>query len=204
MSEGRLSSCRWKLWSDFIFSPSTSRISIQIPRRSSQGSDSIFREPSRLENWIRYRRNGAFPWTLRSKKLFSPFLPSLPIPLSLNPLLPLQGQTLVANIDHRDSSSLHLSLFDPSDPSSLASHESSINVQLVREGLARIDKRSRLREAYPGVVRALDRAQEEARRGRYGAYELGDVNLLNFLSLSLCIALLIGNWRGFDAVLYRS
>jgi len=64
---------------------------------------------------------------------------------------------------------------------------------LVREGLARIDKRSRLREAYPGVVRALDRAQEEARRGRYGAYELGDVNLLNFLSLSLCIALLIGN-----------
>ncbi|GAA5925886.1 uncharacterized protein JCM15063_005152 [Sporobolomyces koalae] len=86
-----------------------------------------------------------------------------------------EGQTLVANIDHRDSSQLQLSLFDPNDPASLASHESSINVQLVREGLARIDRRSRLREAYPGVVRALDQAVTEAKRGRYGAYELGDV-----------------------------
>ncbi|GAA5853221.1 hypothetical protein JCM3766R1_000199 [Sporobolomyces carnicolor] len=89
-----------------------------------------------------------------------------------------EGQTLVANVDHRDAVGqqlLHLSLFDPSDPASLASHESSINVQLVREGLARVDRRSRLREAYPGVVRALDLAVGEAKRGRYGAYELGDI-----------------------------
>ncbi|GAA5961162.1 hypothetical protein JCM3765_001249 [Sporobolomyces pararoseus] len=86
-----------------------------------------------------------------------------------------EGQNLVANIDHRDPQQLHLSLFDPSDPASLTSHESSINVQLVREGLARIDKRSRLRDAYPGVVRALDQAVLEAKRGRYGAYELGDI-----------------------------
>ncbi|GAA5892084.1 hypothetical protein JCM5296_004053 [Sporobolomyces johnsonii] len=86
-----------------------------------------------------------------------------------------EGQNLVANIDARDPNLLHLSLFDPADPASLTSHESSINVQLVREGLARIDRRSRFRDAYPGVVRALDAAQAEAKRGRYGAYEMGDV-----------------------------
>jgi staphylococcal nuclease domain-containing protein 1 len=86
-----------------------------------------------------------------------------------------EGQTLVANIDHREPNQLYLSLFDPSDPTSLTSHESSINVQLVREGLARIDRKSRLRDAYPGVVKALEQASKEAKRGRYGAYELGDI-----------------------------
>ncbi|GAA5856749.1 hypothetical protein JCM8547_008820 [Rhodosporidiobolus lusitaniae] len=89
-----------------------------------------------------------------------------------------EGQQLVANIDARDPGAnglLHLSLFDPKDERALESHENSINVQLVREGLARIDRRSRFREAYPGVVRALEEASNEAKRGRYGAYELGDV-----------------------------
>ncbi|GAA5875888.1 hypothetical protein JCM3774_001113 [Rhodotorula dairenensis] len=86
-----------------------------------------------------------------------------------------EGQQLVANIDQRDANLLHLSLFDPNDPAALSAHENSINVQLVREGLARIDKRSRFREAYPNVVKALELAQQEARRTRAGAYELGDV-----------------------------
>jgi hypothetical protein len=86
-----------------------------------------------------------------------------------------EGQQLVANIDQRDPNLLHLSLFDPNDPAALSAHENSINVQLVREGLARIDKRSRFRAAYPNVVKALDVAQQEARRTRAGAYELGDV-----------------------------
>ncbi|BGP48403.1 hypothetical protein JCM10450v2_004276 [Rhodotorula kratochvilovae] len=87
-----------------------------------------------------------------------------------------EGQQLVANVDAREPNGvLSLSLFDPADPNSLASQGSSINVQLVREGLARIDRRSRLREAYPEVVKALDAAQQEARRGRYGAYEMGDI-----------------------------
>ncbi|GAA5820185.1 hypothetical protein JCM11251_005517 [Rhodosporidiobolus azoricus] len=86
-----------------------------------------------------------------------------------------EGQQLVANIDARSPSLLSLSLFDPNDPSSLSSHESSINVQLVREGLARIDERSPLRPAYPGVVRALADAKNEARRTRAGAYEMGDI-----------------------------
>jgi staphylococcal nuclease domain-containing protein 1 len=106
------------------------------------------------------------------------------IPPSLPPLHALtpfflqpnpQGRQLVANIDAREPSLLHLSLFDPSDPSSSTSHESSINVSLVREGLARIDVKSRSRSAYPGVVKALDEALKEAKRTRAGAYELGDV-----------------------------
>lgn len=90
-----------------------------------------------------------------------------------------EGQQLVANIDAREANLLHLSLFDPADPNSLSAHENSINVQLVREGLARIDQRSRLRAAYPQVVKALDAAKDEARRRRLGAYEMGDVSLLS-------------------------
>ncbi|KAL8292267.1 hypothetical protein RQP46_001733 [Phenoliferia psychrophenolica] len=86
-----------------------------------------------------------------------------------------EGRQLVANIDARDPNLLHLSLFDPADPSSSMAHESSINVALVREGLARIDVRSRFRSAYPAVVKALDEALKEAKRSRAGAYELGDV-----------------------------
>lgn len=57
----------------------------------------------------------------------------------------IQGHQLVANVDARDTNLLHLSLFDPADPSSLSSHDASINVSLVRDGLARIDTKSRFR-----------------------------------------------------------
>ncbi|GAA5833480.1 hypothetical protein JCM9279_001538 [Rhodotorula babjevae] len=86
-----------------------------------------------------------------------------------------EGQQLVANVDERQPHLLSLSLFDPADPNSLASPGNSLNVQLVREGLARIDRRSRLRDAYPEVVKALERAKDEARRSRAGCYELGDI-----------------------------
>ncbi|KAM0791327.1 hypothetical protein ACM66B_005797 [Microbotryomycetes sp. NB124-2] len=85
-----------------------------------------------------------------------------------------EGRQLVANIDHREKDSVQVSLFDPANPASLSSHESSINVQLVREGYAHIDKGSRLRAAYPNVVKALEDAKREAKRSRSGAYELGD------------------------------
>ncbi|GAA5975870.1 hypothetical protein JCM11641_002826 [Rhodosporidiobolus odoratus] len=85
-----------------------------------------------------------------------------------------EGQHLIANIDAREpNGTLSLSLFDSA--ASAGQHEESLNVQLVREGLARIDRRSRLREAYPGVVRALEEAKREALRSRAGAYELGDI-----------------------------
>lgn len=80
-----------------------------------------------------------------------------------------QGRQLVANIDHRENNLLHLSLFDPSNSTTSAS---SINVLLVSEGLARIDKRSKLREAAPKA--ALEAALVQAKRSRAGAYEMGD------------------------------
>lgn len=86
-----------------------------------------------------------------------------------------EGRQLVANIDARDTNLLHLSLFDPADPSASTSHEASINVTMVREGLARVDTKSRFRDAYPSVVKALNDAVKEAKRSRKGAYELGDI-----------------------------
>ncbi|GAA6034124.1 hypothetical protein JCM8097_000707 [Rhodosporidiobolus ruineniae] len=89
-----------------------------------------------------------------------------------------EGQKLVASIDDKGPGGvLSLSLFDPADDRAFEPEGSqySLNVQLVREGLARIDRRSRLRAAYPAVARALEDAKQEALRGRYGAYELGDI-----------------------------
>lgn len=83
-----------------------------------------------------------------------------------------EGRQLVANIDHRENNLLHLSLFDPSNSTTSISPESSINLLLVSEGLARIDKRSKLREAAPKI--ALEAALVQAKRSRAGAYELGD------------------------------
>lgn len=86
-----------------------------------------------------------------------------------------EGRQLVANIDSRDATSLQLSLFDPDSPESLSSHASSLNVELVKEGWARIAKGSPLRQVYPEVVKALDAAAQEARRSRAGVYDFGDL-----------------------------
>lgn len=85
-----------------------------------------------------------------------------------------EGRSLVANIDKKDASSVSLTLFDANVNLAQTSVD-SINVDLVRNGLARIDRRSPLRSAYPNVVKALDEAQREAKRNRAGAYELGDI-----------------------------
>lgn len=101
-----------------------------------------------------------------------------------------EGQQLVANIDARENTLLHLSLFDPKNPSASMSHESSINVLLVREGLARIDMRSRFRGAYPAVVKALDEAVKEAKRSRYVDTACSDC--IRFDVLMLMFPVLIG------------
>lgn len=85
-----------------------------------------------------------------------------------------EGRQLVANVDAREANLLHLTLFDPKDPAAFAGPSGSINVGLIKDGLAKVDKRSRFRAAYPEVVKALDEAVLEAKRGRYGAYEMGD------------------------------
>lgn len=84
-----------------------------------------------------------------------------------------EGRPLVANIDRRDANSVSVTLFDANVSKSSTSTD-SINVELVRSGLAKIDKKSPLRSAYPHVVKALEAAQQEAKRTRAGAFELGD------------------------------
>lgn len=86
------------------------------------------------------------------------------------------GRTLVANVDSRDArtGALSLTIFDPED-SGGGNVGKSLNVQMVREGWARVDGKSRLRGAYPEVVSVLESAVREAKRMRAGAYELGDI-----------------------------
>ena len=85
-----------------------------------------------------------------------------------------EGRPLVANIDRRDPTSVSLTLFDP-DVKQSQTPTSSLNVELVKYGLAKIDKRSPLRSAYPKVVQALEQARTEAKRTRAGAFEMGDI-----------------------------
>lgn len=80
-----------------------------------------------------------------------------------------EDRALVACVDFKEGSGLlHLSLFDPK-----LSTDESINISLVKDGLARVDTKSRLREIAP--KQALAAATTEAKRSRSGAYELGDV-----------------------------
>ncbi|KAK9894247.1 hypothetical protein P389DRAFT_174287 [Cystobasidium minutum MCA 4210] len=84
-----------------------------------------------------------------------------------------EGRPLVANVDRRDANSVSLTLYDP-DVRQSQSATSSINAEMVRNGLARVDKRSPLRSAYPQMMKALQEAMDEAKKARAGAFELGD------------------------------
>ncbi|CAE6420718.1 unnamed protein product [Rhizoctonia solani] len=86
-----------------------------------------------------------------------------------------EGRKLVANVDHKDGHTLHLRLIDPQDPQSASDPHASINTELVRDGLAMIDKKERYLASYPGMVSALKDATLSAKRERLGMYELGDI-----------------------------
>ena len=86
------------------------------------------------------------------------------------------GRKLVANIDHKEGSTLHLRLIDPADPVTAEDPLSSINVDLVREGLASIDRKGcKYLASYPQVLKKLQEAVVGAKRDRYGMFEFGDV-----------------------------
>ena len=86
------------------------------------------------------------------------------------------GRPLVANIDRRDSNSVSLTLYDP-DVRQSQTATSSINAEMVRNGLARVDKKSPLRSAYPQMMKALQEAMDEAKKARAGAFELGEYTI---------------------------
>ncbi|KAH9915674.1 transcription factor [Fomitopsis serialis] len=80
-----------------------------------------------------------------------------------------EGRKLIANIDHREGSLLHLRLFDPNDAAAQSDPSVSINADLIREGLATIDRKTcKYLSAYPSVVKGLQQAVATAKRDRAG------------------------------------
>ena len=87
-----------------------------------------------------------------------------------------EGRKLVANIDHKEGSLVHLRLMDPTDPAAQHDPLACINADLVREGVAAIDRKNcRYLAAYPQLVKKLQEAVAGAKRDRLGMFEFGDV-----------------------------
>ncbi|KAI0700878.1 hypothetical protein BC835DRAFT_1404699 [Cytidiella melzeri] len=84
-----------------------------------------------------------------------------------------EGRKLIANTDFKEGPLRHLRLMDAelhTDP--LA----SINVDLIREGLATIDRKGcKYLQSYPQVLKKLQEALALAKRERLGIFEFGDV-----------------------------
>ncbi|KIM75079.1 hypothetical protein PILCRDRAFT_827642 [Piloderma croceum F 1598] len=87
-----------------------------------------------------------------------------------------EGRKLVANIDHKDGSLMHLRLMDPSDPAAQQDPFACINADLLRDGLAAIDRKNcQYLSIYPQVMKKLQEAVADAKRERQGMFEFGDV-----------------------------
>ncbi|KAJ6587021.1 hypothetical protein DFH09DRAFT_1430137 [Mycena vulgaris] len=87
-----------------------------------------------------------------------------------------EGRKLVANIDHKEGSLLHLRLIDPSDPTAAEDPLACINADLLHDGVAAIDRKNcKYLSAYPQVVKKLQSAVAQAKKERLGMFEFGDV-----------------------------
>ncbi|KAH0589010.1 hypothetical protein H2248_004787 [Termitomyces sp. 'cryptogamus'] len=87
-----------------------------------------------------------------------------------------EGRKLVANIDHKEGSLLHLRLIDPENPASTSDPFACINADLVADGLAIIDRKGcNYLASYPQVVKRLRDSVLAAKRDRLGIFEFGDV-----------------------------
>lgn len=87
-----------------------------------------------------------------------------------------EGRKLVANIDCKEGTLLHLRLIDPSNPSATSDPLACVNADLVSEGLALIDRKGcKYLSSYPQVVKKLESSVMEAKRDRAGMFEFGDV-----------------------------
>ncbi|KAL4074142.1 hypothetical protein J3A83DRAFT_4400199 [Scleroderma citrinum] len=87
-----------------------------------------------------------------------------------------EGRKLVATVDHKDGNVLHLRLIDPTDPHTAEDPFACINADLLREGLAFIDRKDcKYLSAYPQLVKRLQEVVVLAKRDRYGMFEFGDI-----------------------------
>ena len=83
---------------------------------------------------------------------------------------------LVATVDHKEGHLLHLRLIDPTDPHAAEDPFACINTDLLREGLASIDRKDcKYLSAYPQLVKRLQEVVNCAKRDRYGMFEFGDI-----------------------------
>ncbi|KKZ59014.1 hypothetical protein EMCG_00879 [[Emmonsia] crescens] len=81
---------------------------------------------------------------------------------------------LVANVDYTGpDGTLHVTLLDPSESKSL---EQSINADVIREGLAMVPRKLKAWERSAAETLAhLEKLQDEAKEGRKGMWEYGDL-----------------------------
>ena len=71
---------------------------------------------------------------------------------------------------------MHLRLMDPSDPAAQQDPFACINADLLRDGLAAIDRKNcKYLSIYPQVMKKLQEAVADAKRERQGMFEFGDV-----------------------------
>ena len=83
-----------------------------------------------------------------------------------------EGRKLIANTDHKEGPLRHLRLMDPDAHRDAVS---SINEDLLREGLATIDRKGcTYLKSYPVVVQRMEQAVKAAKTERLGIFEYGD------------------------------
>lgn len=88
-----------------------------------------------------------------------------------------EGRKLIANIDHKEGSLLHLRLIDPANPACAQDPLACVNGDLVADGLASVDRKgcARYLQGYPQIYKKLRECVLEAKRDRAGMFEFGDV-----------------------------
>ncbi|EKM54097.1 uncharacterized protein PHACADRAFT_122832 [Phanerochaete carnosa HHB-10118-sp] len=85
-----------------------------------------------------------------------------------------ESRKLVANTDYREGPLRHLRLMDLEEHG--ADPLASINVELLRDGFATIDRKGcKYLQAYPQVLKRMQEAINAAKKDRLGIFEFGDV-----------------------------
>lgn len=86
-----------------------------------------------------------------------------------------EGRKLVANIDAQEGPLLHLRLIDPQNPTSATDPYECINAELLRDGLATIDRKCSYLTTHPQLLKKFKDSVLVAKKDRAGMFEFGDV-----------------------------
>lgn len=81
----------------------------------------------------------------------------------------------MANIDSQEGSLLHLRLIDAQNPASATDPYECLNAELLRDGLAIIDRKCSYLSGHPQLLKKLKDSVVEAKKDRAGMFEFGDV-----------------------------